>query len=148
MPQSLANVVVHLVFSTKGRSPKLTQDIQSELHPYLAGVLKNMGCQPLQLGGVDDHVHLLFCLSRTVTIAAAAEKVKTSSTKWIKEKWQIDFAWQGGYAALSVSSNDVSGAVKYVQNQAEHHRKFSFQDELRAILTEHGVEFDERYLWD
>jgi REP element-mobilizing transposase RayT len=148
MAQSLARVIVHLVFSTKQRSPVLTDDVRAELHPYLVGVLRNHDCPPIQVGGVEDHVHLLFGLSRTMTIAQVAERVKTSSAKWIKSKWPGDFAWQGGYGAFSVGAREKDGVVAYIRNQEAHHRKVSFQDELRSILDQAGVEFDERYLWD
>ncbi len=148
MPQSLARVIIHLVFSTKHRSPVLTEEIRAELHLYLGGVLRNHDCPPIQVGGVEDHVHLLFGLSRTMTIAQVAERVKTSSAKWIKAKWTGDFAWQGGYGAFSVGVRETDGVVAYIRNQEAHHRKVSFEDELRVLLLEAGVEFDERYLWD
>jgi putative transposase len=148
MPQSLSNVVVHLVFSTKNRTPNLTPEIRYELHPYLAGVLRNAGCVPVQIGGVEDHVHLLFRASRTLTLAQIVEKLKTSSAKWLKTKGRRDFTWQGGYGAFSVSPNLVGPVAEYIRDQEAHHRKVTFQDELRALLKEARVEPDERYLWD
>lgn len=148
MPQSLSRVVVHLVFSTKNRNPHLSDEIRAELFPYFTGVLRNSACTTVQIGGVADHVHLLFGLSRTLTIAQVTEKLKTSSAKWIKSKWPIDFAWQAGYGAFSIGVRETDQMVRYIQNQAEHHRTVSFQDELRQILREEGVEFDERYMWD
>lgn len=93
-------------------------------------------------------MHLLFALSRTLTIAEVTEKLKTSSAKWIKSKWPVDFVWQSGYGAFSVGTREIDQMVGYIRGQPEHHRKASFQDELRALLTEAGLEFDERYLWD
>lgn len=107
-----------------------------------------MGCPPIQIGGVEDHVHLLFNLSRTETIAKVVEEVKTGSSKWLKSCGIREFAWQTGYAALSVSPDAVGAASAYVRSQEERHAKATFQDELRALLREHGLEFDERYLWD
>lgn len=148
MPQSLANIVVHVVFSTKHRDPVLTPPIREELYPYLIGTLKNLKCQPLQVGGVEDHVHLLFGLSRTLAVAEVVEKAKTGSSKWLKTKGPSDFAWQAGYGAFSVGAAEVEGIVAYVRGQEAHHAKTTFQDEYRALLLEAGIEFDERYMWD
>ncbi len=150
MPQSLSRILVHLVFSTKQRVPNLTEPIQTELFPYLGGVLKNHNCPPIKVGGHDDHVHLLFGLSRTMSIAEVVEKVKTASSKWIKDEFvqRKDFSWQAGYASLSVDCYDYEGVVKYIATQREHHRKVSFMDEYREMLQLSGVDYDERYMWD
>lgn len=147
MPQSLSNVLVHLVFSTKGRSPLLTAEIRQDLFAYLAATLRNHGCPTLEVGGVADHVHLLFSLSRTLTIAQAAEKVKSGSSKMLKSKIP-EFAWQGGYGAFSVSAKDRASVMAYIRNQEGHHQSTSFQEEFRSLLIEFGVAYDERYLWD
>jgi|SRR5579862_1268131 len=147
MPQSLSNVALHVVFSTKHRNPYLTPEIRAELFPYLGAVLKNFECPPIQIGGVDDHIHLLFLMARTVTIAQAVEKVKTSSSKWMKTK-NPEFAWQAGYGVFSVGREDRDGAIRYIRNQDEHHRKLSFQDEYREMLRLAAVPFDEQYVWD
>lgn len=147
MPQSLANIIVHLVFSTKNRQRLITSNLREELHSYLGGILKNIGCQPLTVGGVEDHVHLLFALSRTTTLAEITEKLKTSSAKWAKEK-NVLLVWQSGYAAFSVGNRDIDNAIAYVRNQEAHHSSIGFQDELRAIFREAGIEFDEKYVWD
>jgi putative transposase len=144
VPQSLAVILVHLVFSTKCRDPAIVPEVRQDLHKYLGGTLGNMGCPPMQVGGTDDHVHLLFRLSRTLTMAEVVEKVKSSSSKWMGPT----FAWQSGYGAFSVSASDATGVVAYIQNQEEHHRRVTFQDEFRALLAEAGMEFDERYVWD
>ncbi len=125
MPQSLSRILVHLVFSTKNRVRYLTPTIQTELHPYLSGVLNGIDCPSLQVGGVEDHVHLLFGLSRTRTIADIVETVKTSSSKWIKTKGTefSDFHWQAGYGAFSVSQSDADTVVAYIQNQVPIIRK-------------------------
>jgi putative transposase len=150
MPQSLSRVLIHLVYSTKQRAPLLTDDVREELHAYLSGVLNNHDCVSLQVGGVEDHVHLLFALSRTMTIAENVELLKTSSSKWIKTRgprWS-EFHWQTAYGAFSVGESQVSTVVHYIQNQAEHHREMSFQDEFRRILELYRVSYDERYVWD
>lgn len=150
MPQSLSRILIHLVFSTKNRERVLSPGIQSELHPYLAGILDNIQCPSLQVGGVEDHVHMLFGLSRTRTMADVVETVKTSSSKWIKTKdaGSADFRWQSGYGAFSVSQSDADAVISYIRNQARHHQKMTFQDEYRRLLERYQVAFDERYMWD
>lgn len=150
MPQSLSRILIHLVFSTKNRERVLTPDIQKELHPYLAGTLDNIECPSLRVGGVEDHVHLFFGLSRTRTIADVVETVKTSSSKWIKTKGRefAAFHWQSGYGAFSVSQSDADAVVDYIRDQARHHQKMTFQDEYRRLLERYQVAFDEKYVWD
>ena len=151
MPQSLARVVLHVVFSTKNRVPFLKDpELRARLHAYMAGVLQNIGCEPILIGGVEDHVHILCNLSRTITIAGLVEEAKKSPSKWMKEQGPAfsDFYWQGGYGAFSVSQSNVEQVREYVARQEEHHRKVSFQDEFRVLCRKHGVEIDERYVWD
>ena len=150
MPQSLSRILIHLVFSTKNRERILSQMIQTELHPYLAGVLDNIQCPSLQVGGVEDHVHLFFGLSRTRTIAEIVETVKTSSSKWMKTKSTAfaNFHWQSGYGAFSVSQSDAETVVAYIRGQAQHHQRMTFQEEYRRLLERYEVAFDENYVWD
>ena len=150
MPQSLARLCVHLVFSTKNREPFLHDRIRADLHAYIATVLKNLGCPALIINSVEDHVHALLDLGRTVSVSAAVEDVKKSSSKWIKRHGGefSAFAWQAGYGAFAVSESNVAAVRHYIATQEEHHRKTSFQDEYRAFLTKHNVTFDERYVWD
>jgi len=151
MPQSLAHVVVHLVFSTKDRAACLGPAIRPALHAYLAVIARNAGCECLRTGGVADHVHLAVSLARTITVAALIEELKTASSKWLKTQGRPElggFAWQRGYGAFSVGPDDVPGLVAYIDGQEEHHRTTTFQDEYRAFLARHGVTFDERYVWD
>ena len=148
MPQSLARVPIQLVFSTKNREPVLHQELDERLHSYLAGILKSEGHIPIKVGGFNDHVHLLYYLSRTQTIAKSVEVVKSGSLIWLRRQGLEDFHWQNGYGVFGVSESNVPAVVRYIENQREHHKAISFQDELRQLLTEHGIEFDERYLWD
>ena len=150
MPQSLSRILVHLVFSTKARQRFVTESLQPELHAYMAGTLSQIDCPSLQVGGTDDHVHLLFGLSRTRTIAEIVEKVKTSSSKWMKSKGASfrDFQWQAGYGAFSVGPPQVDATIAYIRNQAHHHRKTTFQDEFRRLMASYSVGYDERYVWD
>ena len=150
MPQSLDNVLLHLVFSTKDRFPCLGASIRPALHAYLATVARNADCECTRAGGVADHVHLAIQFSRTITIAALVEELKTSSSKWLKTQSPelSGFAWQRGYGVFSVGPSAFSALLAYIDNQEEHHRTRTFQDEYRAFLTKYGVAFDERYVWD
>ena len=151
MPQSLARVVLHIVFSTKNRVPFLRDpELRERLHSYVAGVLKDMGCEPILVNGVEDHIHILCNLSRTVTIADLVEEVKKGPSKWMKSQGAEyeDFFWQGGYGSFSVSESKVEQVREYIARQEEHHREVTFQEEFRAICRKHRVEFDERYVWD
>ncbi len=150
MPQSLARLHVHLVFSTKHRERLITDDVRSALHAYLARALQNLGCTPVLINSVEDHLHLLFDLARTVAVSKVVEDVKTSSSKWIKTQGPefAGFAWQAGYGAFAVSESNVEAVRKYIADQREHHRNELFQEEYRACLGRHGIEFDERYVWD
>ena len=149
MPQSLSQVYVHLVFSTKDRAGLIPANIQTRLHAYVAGTLNAIGCPAVQVGGMPDHIHILFRLSRTVTISDVVKNAKVESSKWMKDECAVsDFAWQAGYAAFSVSASNVDEVTRYIQRQAEHHRVKSFQDEFRRLLELYQVEYDEAYVWD
>jgi REP element-mobilizing transposase RayT len=150
MPQSLARLHIHLVFSTKNREPIITDAVRDALHAYLATVLQNLGCAPVLINSVEDHAHLLFDLARTVSISLAVEDVKKASSKWIKTQGPefAGFAWQSGYGAFAVSESNVDAVREYIANQREHHRKKSFQEEYRQFLERHRIAFDERYVWD
>ena len=150
MPQSLSAVYIHLVFSTKGRRPFLRDfEIRNALHSYLGGISKQLGCAPIVTGGIEDHVHLLARMSRTVTQAEWVKELKRVSNLWIKKQYSIsDFEWQGGYADFSVSASNLDQVKKYIEHQQEHHHRVGFQDELRSLLRKHHVEWDEKYVWD
>ena len=142
---------MHLIFSTKNRFPFLTDKIlRAEMHAYLAQMLRTQNCETLIVGGVDDHTHSLFALSRTHAIARVVKEIKRTSSGWIKEASPrlANFHWQGGYAAFSVSQSNVCEVIRYIENQEEHHRRVTFQDEYRAFLKAYGVDYDERYVWD
>lgn len=151
MPQSLAKILVHTVFSTKARRPFLhDRDLRTEMHAYLGGILANRDCQPIIVGGVADHVHLLCALSRTEDAATMVKEVKRSSSLWIKSKSTElnDFSWQSGYGIFSIGFSQIPTVKRYIANQEEHHRKMTFQDEMRSLLTRYQIEYDERYVWD
>jgi REP element-mobilizing transposase RayT len=151
MPQSLAKIIVHVVFSTKDRRPFLRdKTLREELHRYLGGILTNHDCQCIIIGGVEDHVHILSTLSRTWQAAEMVKEVKRSSSLWLKTKSPDlhDCAWQNGYGIFSIGFSQIEEVRKYIAGQEEHHRKISFQDEFRNFLKRYDVEFDERYVWD
>jgi REP element-mobilizing transposase RayT len=150
MPQSFARLHIHLIFSTKNRERVLPDAIRDSLHAYMATVLQNIDCPPVLINSVEDHVHILFELGRTVAVSRAVEEVKKASSKWIKTQGAefSGFAWQAGYGAFAVSESNVAAVREYIAGQREHHRKKSFQEEYRAFLERHRVAFDERYVWD
>ena len=141
---------MHIIFSTKERHPFLNPDTCPKLHAYLATVARNDGCECYRVGGVADHVHLAIRLSRTLTIAKLVENLKTSSSKWLKtESSDLKaFSWQRGYGCFSVGPADLDALCAYIDNQPEHHRTRTFQDELRMFLKKYGLEYNEAYVWD
>jgi REP element-mobilizing transposase RayT len=151
MAQSLARLWTHLVFSTKDRFPFLTDKIlRHEMHAYLAEMLRKHDCETLIVGGVEDHTHSLFALSRCHAIATIVKEIKRTSSGWIKEASPklSKFYWQNGYAAFSVSQSNLDNVIRYIENQEEHHKRITFQDEYRAFLNAYKIDFDERYVWD
>ena len=150
MPPSLSLVIVHVIFSTKERSPLLDTDTRPKLHAYLATVARNAGCECYRAGGVADHVHLAIRLSRTLTIADLVENLKTSSSKWLKTQSAdlAAFSWQRGYGCFSVGPADLDSLCAYIDKQEEHHRTRTFQEEFRMFLKKYAVEYNEAYVWD
>ena len=150
MPESLAFILLHVIFSTKNREPVLNPSVRPDLYAYLATVVRNAGCECYRVGGVADHVHLAIRLSRTVTMSNLIEELKTSSSRWLKTQSPelAGFAWQRGYGTFSVGPSDLDALTQYIDSQEEHHRTRTFQEEYRAFLKKYGVEYDERYVWD
>lgn len=150
MPQSLAQILVHLVFSTKNREPLLGDDIRDELHAYVGGVVRGLSGTVLIAGSVADHIHLLIVHPRTCTPADLVVAIKAGSSRWLKSKGDRyrNFHWQAGYGAFSISPSHRSALERYLATQADHHRTVTFQEEFRTLLQKNGIECDERYLWD
>ena len=151
MPQSLVQIYVHTVFSTKHRAPFLKdKDFRDRTHRYLAGICKNLKCPALKVGGVEDHVHILFRLGKQIEISAFIRDLKRDSSKWVKVEQPLlaDFHWQQGYGAFSISPSHVDGLIEYIADQEEHHRHETYQEELRRLCKKYGLEIDERYVWD
>ena len=150
MPHSYSSCLMHCVWSTKGRRRLITPALSERLWPYLGGIARENGFHALAVGGVEDHVHILSTLSRTGTAADMVKEVKRGSSLWLKTKGTDlhDFAWQNGYGIFSIGFSQVEAVRHYIEGQEEHHRKVSFQDELRELLRRYEVGFDERYVWD
>jgi REP element-mobilizing transposase RayT len=150
MSQSLAKNCLHITFSTKFRKPLIIDSIEAELHAYLGGVCNNLECPPVKIGGYTDHVHILCVLSKKIALIELLEQLKKRSSKWLKTKDERlkDFYWQNGYGAFSVDGSNMDRVIKYIENQKEHHKKMTFQEEYRKLLKRYNIPFDERYVWD
>ena len=140
----------HCVFSTKDRRPFITTDLQERLWPFLGGIARENKMRALSIGGVADHVHMLLSLPATVPIAKAMQLIKGGSSKWAHETFadQHLFSWQVKYGAFSVSVSQLDKIVDYIENQEEHHRKVTFQEEFIALLKKHNIDYEERFLWE
>jgi putative transposase len=150
MPQSLAKIYIHLVYSTKNRVNLIDEEIEKELFPYIAKIFRENDSPSLAINAAGNHVHSIFLLSRKVALCDVIEEVKKSSSKWIKTKGAQykKFYWQNGYGAFSVSQSHVDAVKKYIARQKIHHRKRSFTVEYLELLEKYKVQFDERYVWD
>ncbi len=150
MAQSLANILVHIIFSTKNRAPFIKPAIEKELFPYLASIFKANRSPAHLIGGTEDHIHIVCSLSRTIALANLLEEAKKSSSKWVKTKGPefLKFAWQNGYGAFSIGQSQLNVVKNYIAGQKEHHKKKTFQDEFREFLRKYQIQFDERYVWD
>ncbi|MCO5053939.1 MAG: IS200/IS605 family transposase [Verrucomicrobiae bacterium] len=146
--QSLANILVHAIWSVKERRPLITEDVRAGLHAYMAGILKKIESPALIINSVADHVHVLCQLSKNLAACKLIEEVKKSSSKWMKTQGVSQFAWQSGYGAFSVSQSNVPSVRNYIENQATHHQRCDFKSEFRAFCERYGVTIDEHYVWD
>ncbi len=151
MPQSISQVWLHIVFSTKDRYSFLRDpDMRSGAHAYLAGACRQLKCPARIVNGTADHVHILCNLHRTISVSGLLRGLKEPSSKWIKAKGGLlkKFRWQAGYAAFSVSPSRLEAVHRYIANQERRHRRLSFKEELLRFLEEYEVAYDERFLWD
>ncbi|MEJ7644483.1 MAG: IS200/IS605 family transposase [Chryseolinea sp.] len=149
MGQSLVKNYVHVVFATKGRKSFISSDIANKLYPYLNGICNNMNCYPQLIGGHVNHVHILCHLSKNVALSKFIEQLKSSSSRWLKAQEELmDFSWQNGYSAFSVNNRGLNNVREYIANQHVHHRRLTYEEELRSLLIENELPFDERFLWD
>lgn len=150
MANTFTSLHFHIVFGTKARDPWLRHDHQDRVWSYLGGIAREHKMKPLLIGGMEDHVHMLLALPPTICISEALKTIKGGSSGWIKENVPgcRGFRWQDGYGAFSVSKSQIPEVEAYIQDQREHHRLKTFQEEYRAFLQKHEIEYDERYLWD
>jgi putative transposase len=150
MAQSLAKVLIHLVFSTKRRALTLPHEPYLALHAYAQGIFKTQKCHLIEMNNVADHVHILFDLHRTEGLSNVVMHVKKGTSRWLKEQspdYQ-NFDWQEGYGAFSIGRSQREQLVAYIKNQQEHHRRKSFQEEFREILNLYEIDYDEHFVWD
>lgn len=151
MSSTLSNLTYHIVFSTKYREPLITPELRDKIYPYIGGVVRNKGGTLIRIGGVANHVHLVARLRPDIALSDMMRLVKANSSKWVNERENRSggrFGWQAGYGAFTVSPSQLPALIDYVDHQEEHHRGRTFEDEYVAILQKHGVEYDERYLFD
>lgn len=150
MPQSFVSLHVHIVFTTKNRVAMIDDSLAPRLYAYLGGIARNSGSFLVAAGGMPDHVHLLCSLGKQTSVSDLVRTLTSNSSKWIHEEFPTlqEFAWQSGYGAFAVSYSGMDEVKGYIGNQAAHHRTRTYQDELRALLRRHEIEWDERYVWD
>ena len=150
MGQSLVQIYLHLVYSTKNRTPFLKSiDNRKRLYAYLAGIHKNHASPALIIGGVEDHVHVLCRLGKTMDVSDLIRETKKETSSWVKSELAIpEVHWQVGYGAFSISPSHVPALTTYIETQEEHHKKVTFKDEFRKLCEKYGLEIDERYAWD
>jgi putative transposase len=150
MANTYTSLHYHFAFSTKNRNPWIAPDIEERVWAYLGGILAKNRMKPLKIGGIEDHIHMLLGAPPTFAPAKIAQLVKGGSSAWIHDEFPelAEFGWQDGYGAFTVSKSAIPDVSRYIANQREHHRTLTYQEEFRALLERHGIEYDEQYLWD
>jgi REP element-mobilizing transposase RayT len=149
MSHTYTQLLIHIVFATAERASLITPEIREQLYPYIGGTMRDVRAIPMIVNGTANHVHMLVSVPASLSVADLVRVVKANSSRWIHERWpeRKRFAWQQGYGAFSVSESTASQVEKYIREQEEHHREFSFEQEFRVLLRKHNIEVDERYLW-
>ncbi len=149
MAQSLSKLYVHIIYHIKTSSVKIHKEDKNDLYAYIATIIKSNNCIPILINGMDDHIHILCVMSKNIALAKLVEEIKGNSSRWIKklQPHYQHFAWQGGYGGFSVSPSLHDKTKRYIENQEEHHKKMTFQEEYLMFLKEYGIEYDEQYLW-
>jgi len=150
MPGTYSQILLHVVFSTKGRTPWISTEIAERLYPYIGGIVRAEKGVLYDIGGVEDHVHMYLRWLPDGSVSDLMRTVKSRSSKWIHETFPTlrEFAWQEGYSVFSVSKSQEEAVMKYIAGQAEHHKKEDFKSELLRILRAHGVQYEEKYVFD
>lgn len=149
MSQSLSKLYVHLIYHTKYSSVLIRNEEKQKLYAYIGSVLKSNESIPIVINGTNDHLHILCVMSKNIALAKLVEEIKRHSSRWIKtlDEYYNEFAWQGGYGGFSVSPSIHNKTKRYIENQEEHHKRKTFQEEYLMFLKEYGVEYNEKYLW-
>ncbi len=148
MAHTYTSILIHYVFSTKGRRNTIERELQPKIWSYLGGIARRNGVKALVVGGTQDHVHTLISIPATMPVAKAAQLLKGGSSKWIRETLKPDFEWQSGYGAFSLGVSQVDGTTAYIASQAEHHKRVDYREEFLAFLKKHNIAYDPRYIWD
>ena len=147
MAHTYSSMHVHIVFATKGRKPFLEDpELRSSIHAYLSGTSVALGFKAHAVGGVEDHVHLLLNQSRSMDVSYFVQELKKASTKHIRSLGVRQFSWQGGYGSFSFAKTDLPRLFQYVNDQVEHHKTVTYQQELRQLLLEAGIPEDEIFI--
>jgi REP element-mobilizing transposase RayT len=149
MSQSLSKLYVHIIFHIKNINAKIKKEDKNELYAYIGSIINDNQSIPIIINGVEDHIHILCIMSKNIALSKMVEEIKRHSSRWIKTKGKhyIQFAWQGGYGGFLVSPSLHDKTKRYIENQEEHHKKMSFEEEYLIFLKEYGIDYDERYLW-
>jgi REP element-mobilizing transposase RayT len=149
MANTYTSLHFHIIFSTKNRERWITSEIEQRIWEYLGGIARKNEMKALQIGGIEDHVHVVIGMRPTMCVSEAVQLLKGGSSKWIHDTFpnMAGFAWQDGYGAFTVSKSQLPDVIHYAANQREHHRVRTFQEEYRALLEKHQIEYDERYIW-
>lgn len=149
MSQSLCKIYIHLIFHIKTTSALIRREDLPRVHQYIGQLVNITGCSVMRVGGIEDHVHVLFLLNKNVDLAHVVEEIKRNSSRWIKtiDNHYKSFAWQGGYAAFSVSQSQVDRTLLYIDNQVEHHKSMSFKDEYLLFLQNYHLDFDAQHIF-
>ncbi len=145
---SYTNLLYHIVYATKGRTPLITLELKDRLHEYLGGIVNGLGCVPIEINGMAEHVHWLVRIRPTISVAEFLSKLKSSSSGWAKRQTKGRFAWQARYGAFTVSESQVGRVRQYIRDQEKHHRRLSFDEEFDTLLNSNGIEFEKQYLWN
>ena len=150
MGHTYSNILLHVVFSTKGRRPTVKTAFRERLYQYLAGVARHEFGRALTIGGTENHIHGLLSMATDASAAEAMRKWKSLFSGWVHKAFpsHVGFAWQSGYGVFSVSQSNAPRVIKYIEEQEEHHRRQTFEEEFIALLKKHGVDYNPRYVWD
>ena len=150
MAQSLSKIIIHIIFSTKGREKNIPHSLENELHDYIAGICYNLKCPAIRVGGTSDHLHIAVHLDRSISISKLVGGIKANSSRWIKTKNPLlrNFSWQSGYGVFSIGQSQIDDLIHYIENQREHHTILTFMEEYLAFLKKYRIEFDNEKIWE